>query len=86
MQETVFDFWRMVWQENTATIVMVTNLVEVGRVGIPGNGGGGGRGGENSVQCSLPWPSIIDPQSVLRPVTIRAGRACLDFAAARCRC
>ncbi|XP_045061854.1 receptor-type tyrosine-protein phosphatase mu-like [Coregonus clupeaformis] len=32
MQETVFDFWGMVWQENTAAIVMVTNLVEVGRV------------------------------------------------------
>ncbi|XP_061694524.1 receptor-type tyrosine-protein phosphatase mu-like isoform X7 [Syngnathoides biaculeatus] len=32
MQETVLDFWRMVWQENTAAIVMVTNLVEVGRV------------------------------------------------------
>uniref|UniRef100_A0A8K9XTY4 protein-tyrosine-phosphatase n=1 Tax=Oncorhynchus mykiss TaxID=8022 RepID=A0A8K9XTY4_ONCMY len=32
MQETVYDFWRMVWHENTATIVMVTNLVEVGRV------------------------------------------------------
>ncbi|TNM98471.1 hypothetical protein fugu_014717 [Takifugu bimaculatus] len=32
MQETVFDFWKMVWQENTAAIVMVTNLVEVGRV------------------------------------------------------
>ncbi|XP_063064627.1 receptor-type tyrosine-protein phosphatase mu-like [Engraulis encrasicolus] len=32
MQETVIDFWKMVWQENTATIVMVTNLVEVGRV------------------------------------------------------
>uniref|UniRef100_A0A3P9ABH0 protein-tyrosine-phosphatase n=1 Tax=Esox lucius TaxID=8010 RepID=A0A3P9ABH0_ESOLU len=35
MQETVYDFWRMVWQENTATIVMVTNLVEVGRVSTP---------------------------------------------------
>lgn len=34
MQETVYDFWRMVWQENTAAIVMVTNLVEVGRVSL----------------------------------------------------
>ncbi|XP_077434554.1 receptor-type tyrosine-protein phosphatase T isoform X2 [Vanacampus margaritifer] len=32
MQETVRDFWRMVWQEKSASIVMVTNLVEVGRV------------------------------------------------------
>ncbi|XP_078144102.1 receptor-type tyrosine-protein phosphatase mu isoform X6 [Centroberyx gerrardi] len=41
MQETVFDFWRMVWQENTAAIVMVTNLVEVGRI---------------SVKCCKYWP------------------------------
>ncbi|XP_078121020.1 receptor-type tyrosine-protein phosphatase mu isoform X3 [Sander vitreus] len=41
MQETVFDFWRMVWQENTAAIIMVTNLVEVGRV---------------SVKCCKYWP------------------------------
>ncbi|KAL0966943.1 hypothetical protein UPYG_G00302550 [Umbra pygmaea] len=40
MQETVFDFWRMVWQENTAAIVMVTNLVEVGR----------------QVKCCKYWP------------------------------
>ncbi|XP_040608831.1 receptor-type tyrosine-protein phosphatase mu isoform X4 [Mesocricetus auratus] len=32
MQETIYDFWRMVWHEKTASIIMVTNLVEVGRV------------------------------------------------------
>ena len=30
-EETTTDFWWMVWQEKTTVIVMVTNLVEMGK-------------------------------------------------------
>lgn len=30
--KTVYDFWRMVWQENVKHIVMVANVIEGGKV------------------------------------------------------
>ncbi len=32
LEQTVVEFWNMVWEQNTATIVMLTNLVELGKV------------------------------------------------------
>lgn len=32
LQETVSDFWQMIWQENCNIIVMLTKEVERGRV------------------------------------------------------
>ena len=30
--ETVGDFWRLVWEENVRTIIMLTNVQEKGKV------------------------------------------------------
>ena len=32
LQATIADFWRMIWQEKTKMIVMVTDIVEMGKV------------------------------------------------------
>lgn len=34
---TINDFWLMVWQENVTQIVMLTNLIEGGKVGLVTN-------------------------------------------------
>lgn len=34
MQATFDDFWRMVWEQNVDTVVMLTKLMEKGRVCI----------------------------------------------------
>lgn len=34
LPETMGDFWRMVWEQRTATVVMMTRLEEKSRVGL----------------------------------------------------
>ena len=33
-ENTVKDFWRLVWQQDITQVVMLTNLMERGKVGI----------------------------------------------------
>ncbi|XP_063687946.1 receptor-type tyrosine-protein phosphatase F-like isoform X2 [Bolinopsis microptera] len=43
LEETVLDFWRMMWEQNVNTIVMLTQVVECGRPGLS--------------KCHEYWPS-----------------------------
>lgn len=47
LAETTEDFWRMLWENNSTIVVMLTKLREMGRVsrGPRGEGQGRGQGG-----------------------------------------
>ena len=32
LDKTVEDFWRMIWEQKATTIIMLTNIVELGKV------------------------------------------------------
>lgn len=50
---TVGDFWRMVWQEHTPIIVMITNIEEMNEVGTPVS--------LPDVGCFVPMLNILFP-------------------------
>lgn len=46
LAETTEDFWRMLWENNSTIVVMLTKLREMGRVSHSPGRGGRGEGGE----------------------------------------
>lgn len=54
LPETFGDFWRMIWEQHTANIIMMTKLEEKSRVRLRGRGPHGRiRNSENSVASVL---------------------------------
>uniref|UniRef100_A0A8C2TZB0 Receptor-type tyrosine-protein phosphatase gamma n=1 Tax=Coturnix japonica TaxID=93934 RepID=A0A8C2TZB0_COTJA len=68
LKSTTEDFWRMIWEQNTGIIVMITNLVEKGR-GQKGNPKG--RQNERTViqYHYTQWPDMGVPEYALPVLT-----------------
>lgn len=56
LAETTEDFWRMLWENNSTIVVMLTKLREMGRVGGGPRGAGGGPVGPRAGLTTLPPP------------------------------
>lgn len=54
LAETTEDFWRMLWENNSTIVVMLTKLREMGRV----SGHRGGRAGQPGLDQALTWPRL----------------------------
>ncbi|XP_066299501.1 receptor-type tyrosine-protein phosphatase S-like isoform X3 [Branchiostoma lanceolatum] len=74
-EETLQDFWRMVWEQNTATIVMVTNVKEKNKVKCtqywPDTGSK--QYGDFTVRCEE-TSTLVD--YVIRTLTLWTGEEC----------
>ncbi|KAF3856935.1 hypothetical protein F7725_017658, partial [Dissostichus mawsoni] len=69
LKSTFEDFWRMVWEQNTGVIVMITNLVEKGR-----GGKGSGKAWAQSERTVFQyhytqWPDMGVPEYTLPILT-----------------
>ena len=69
-RETVEDFWRMIWEQETAVIVMLTQVDERGQVGWWYTGNLMLRRVVLQEMCSQYWPGEIDSEMEINGKTV----------------
>ena len=77
LAETTEDFWRMLWENNSTIVVMLTKLREMGRVsrGPRGAGPGQGRGAGLTTAATSPTGEMspVLAGRALRPLPVLRG-------------